>query len=267
VRLPGGSRSAYHAWPERGEGPTEAAWDEALLIDQIRDLHAASDGTSGKPCITAELARKGWTVNHKRVERPTRQGDLQDHRPRRGRSLTKPVEAAPPLPDLLGRAFQPELSDWPGAATPPTSPPQRVGCTWPRPSTWPGDGCWAGPSETDTTPAWSSTRSTPPLPPLPPKDPTSCTAPSSIATLGGLHLGGVLGRVCTTGSPSAGRTRRAWTMLSRRTSSPRSSRTRQPLPVRSRAQARQAIVAWIVLSTPGVGQHMEVCRLSTIGGD
>jgi putative transposase len=115
----GVSRSAYYAWLERGEGPTEADWDEAHLINQIRDLHAASDGTSGEPRITAELARKGWTVNHKRVERLMRQEDLQGHRPRRRRSLTRPDEAAPPLPDLLGRAFQPELPDvaWCGDIT------------------------------------------------------------------------------------------------------------------------------------------------------
>jgi putative transposase len=107
----GVSRSAYYAWLERGEGPTEADWDEAHLINQIRDLHAASDGTSGEPRITAELARKGWTVNHKRVERLMRQEDLQGHRPRRRRSLTRADEAAPPLPDLLGRAFQPQLPD------------------------------------------------------------------------------------------------------------------------------------------------------------
>jgi putative transposase len=115
----GVSRSAYYAWLERGEGPTAAEWDEALLINQIRDLHATSDGTSGEPRITAELARQGWTVNHKRVERLMRQEDLQGHRPRRRRSLTKPDEAAPPLPDLLGRAFQPQLPDvaWCGDIT------------------------------------------------------------------------------------------------------------------------------------------------------
>jgi putative transposase len=115
----GVSRSAYYAWLERGEGPTDAEWDQAHLINQIRELHAASNGTSGEPRITAELSRKGWRVNHKRVERFMREEGLQGHRPRRRRSLTKPDEAAPPLPDLLGRAFQPELPDvaWCGDIT------------------------------------------------------------------------------------------------------------------------------------------------------
>jgi putative transposase len=115
----GVSRSAYYAWLDAGEGPTVAEWDEAHLVDQIRDLHAASDGTSGEPRITAELTRKGWTVNHKRVERLMRQEGLEGHRPRRRRSLTKPDTAAPPLPDLPGRAFQPQLPDvaWCGDIT------------------------------------------------------------------------------------------------------------------------------------------------------
>ena len=113
------SRSAYYVWLERGEGPTDAEWDEAHLIDQIRDLHAASDGTSGEPRITAELVRAGWVVNHKRIARLMRQERLQGYRPRRRRSLTTPDEAAAPLPDLLGRAFQPELPDvaWCGDIT------------------------------------------------------------------------------------------------------------------------------------------------------
>lgn len=115
----GVSRSAYYAWLEKGEGPTDAEWDEALLINQIRKLHAASDGTSGEPRITAELAQAGWMVNHKRTERLMRQEGLQGYRPRRRRSLTKADTAAPPLPDLLGRAFQPALLDtaWCGDIT------------------------------------------------------------------------------------------------------------------------------------------------------
>ena len=57
------SRSAFYAWLNRGEGPTEREWDEALLIDQIRELHAASNGTYGEPRRTAELEEKGWVLN------------------------------------------------------------------------------------------------------------------------------------------------------------------------------------------------------------
>jgi putative transposase len=113
------SRSAFYAWLERGKGPTEAEWDEALLIDQIRELHRASNGTYGEPRMTAELEDKGWVLNRKRTARLMRQERLQGHRPRRRRSLTKADEQAPAIPDLVGRHFQPELLDtvWCGDMT------------------------------------------------------------------------------------------------------------------------------------------------------
>jgi putative transposase len=113
------SRSAFYAWLERGEGPTGAEWDEAHLIDQIRELHAASNGTYGEPRMTAELADKGWVFNRKRIARLMRQERLQGYRPRRRRSLTKADEGAPPIPDLVGRQFRPELLDtvWCGDIT------------------------------------------------------------------------------------------------------------------------------------------------------
>jgi putative transposase len=115
----GVSRSAFYAWLERGEGPSEREWDEAHLINQIRDIHAASKGTYGEPRITAELADDGWVLNRKRTARLMREEGLQGHRPRRRRSLTKPDEGAAPIPDLVGRAFQPELLDtvWAGDIT------------------------------------------------------------------------------------------------------------------------------------------------------
>jgi putative transposase len=115
----GVSRSAFYSWLERGEAPTEAEWDEALLINEIRGIHAASTGTYGEPRITAELEDKGWVVNRKRTARLMRQERLQGHRPRRRRSLTKADEAAPPIPDLVGRGFQPTRLDtaWCGDIT------------------------------------------------------------------------------------------------------------------------------------------------------
>jgi putative transposase len=48
-----------------------------------------------------------------------REEGLQGHRPRRRRSLTKPDQDAPPIADLVGRAFQPSLLDtvWAGDIT------------------------------------------------------------------------------------------------------------------------------------------------------
>lgn len=113
------SRSAFYAWLDKDESPTDAEWDEALLINQIRDLHRASDGTYGEPRMTAELVDKGWVLNRKRTARLMRQERLRGHRPRRRRSLTKADEQAPTIPDLVGRTFQPSLLDtvWCGDMT------------------------------------------------------------------------------------------------------------------------------------------------------
>lgn len=113
------SRSAFYAWLQRGEGPTEAEWDEAHLINEIYAIHRASDATYGEPRMTSELTDKGWVINRKRTARLMRQEGLQGHRPRRRRSLTRPDRDAPTIPDLVGRAFQPELLDtvWCGDIT------------------------------------------------------------------------------------------------------------------------------------------------------
>jgi putative transposase len=115
----GVSRSAFYAWLERPAGPTVAEWDEAHLINEIRDIHAASSGTYGEPRITVELADKGWVINRKRTARLMRENRIRGHRPRRRRSLTKADEHAPTIPDLVGRQFQPRLLDtvWCGDIT------------------------------------------------------------------------------------------------------------------------------------------------------
>jgi putative transposase len=61
--------------------------------------------------MTRQLRREGWTVNRKRVARLMRDQGLHGHRPRRRRSLTKPDQAAPPIPDLVGRLFDPDQPD------------------------------------------------------------------------------------------------------------------------------------------------------------
>jgi putative transposase len=107
-RAAGVSRSAFYAWLDKGEGATVRQWDEAHLINEIRDLHAASDGVNGEPRVTADLAERGWVVNRKRTARLMRENGLRGHRPRRRRSLTRADAGAPAIPDLVGRNFQPE---------------------------------------------------------------------------------------------------------------------------------------------------------------
>jgi putative transposase len=69
--------------------------------------------------VHAELRRRGWRVNHKRVERLMAANGIVGHRPRRRRGRTKPDPSRPPAPDLLGRLFDPDRPDvaWCGDLT------------------------------------------------------------------------------------------------------------------------------------------------------
>ena len=81
------------------QGPADRHWEEAELVSEIGRIHARSRGTYGAPRIHAELRRRGWTVNHKRVERLMRAHGIVGYRPRRRRSLTK--QDTPPRPPRI----------------------------------------------------------------------------------------------------------------------------------------------------------------------
>ena len=105
----GVTRSAYYAWVARAtQRASEHDREEARLVSEIRGIHARSRGVYGSPRVIAELGRRGWSVNHKRVERLMRAYGIVGYRPRRRRSLTKPDVGTAPAPDLLGRLFDPE---------------------------------------------------------------------------------------------------------------------------------------------------------------
>jgi putative transposase len=116
----GVSRSAFYAWGARAQQrPSPAERQEATLVAEIRTIHRQSSQTYGSPRVHAELRRRGWKVNHKRVERLMATHGIIGHRPRRRRSLTKADTAAAPAPDLLGRLFDPDRPDvaWCGDVT------------------------------------------------------------------------------------------------------------------------------------------------------
>ena len=116
----GVTRSAYYAWTTRAaQGPSGHDLEEARLVSEIHRIHTRSGGTYGVPRVHAELRRRGWTTNHKRVERLMRGHGIVGYRPRRRRSLTKPDAGAAPTPDLLGRLFNPDRPDvaWCGDVT------------------------------------------------------------------------------------------------------------------------------------------------------
>jgi putative transposase len=108
----GVTRSAYDAWTTRAaQKPSERHRQEARLVSEIRRIHTPSHGTYGAPRVTAELRRRGWASNHKRVERLLRTQGIVGWRPHRRRSLTKPDAGAATAPDLLGRLFDPDRPD------------------------------------------------------------------------------------------------------------------------------------------------------------
>jgi putative transposase len=116
----GVARSAYYAWVARAtQRASEHDREEAGLVSEIRGIHARSRGVYGSPRVIAELGQRGWSVNHKRVERLMRVHGIVGHRPRRRRSLTRPDAGAAPAPDLLGRLFDPDQPDvaWCGDVT------------------------------------------------------------------------------------------------------------------------------------------------------
>ncbi len=114
------SRQAFHDWQAaEAAGPNEAKLAELALVEAIRAIHDEFDGTYGEPRISEELARRGWKVNHKRIERLMRlHGIAGVHKPAKVRT-TIPAEDAPPLPDLIGRRFVPGRPDvaWVGDIT------------------------------------------------------------------------------------------------------------------------------------------------------
>lgn len=113
------STTAYYQWAAgQTHQPTDGQQADARLLEEIRAIHA-TDQTIGAPRMTAELARRGWKANHKRVARLMRLDGLAGYRPHRRISTTVRDEGEPPIPDLVGRMFNPARPDtaWCGDLT------------------------------------------------------------------------------------------------------------------------------------------------------
>ena len=101
------SRSGYYDWLSRP--PSERDWDDAHLLDEIRDVHAASRATYGAPRVHAELKLgRGHRIGRKRVARLMRTAGIQGicHR-RKGRHRPAPAVHE----DLVQRKFIAEAPD------------------------------------------------------------------------------------------------------------------------------------------------------------
>lgn len=101
------STSSYYDWLVKlAAGPSAAEWDDALLINEMREVHDQLDDSYGSPRMTDELRDRGFCANHKRVERLMAANGIyaKDGRRKKVRT-TIPDVSAPPLPDLVGRDF------------------------------------------------------------------------------------------------------------------------------------------------------------------
>ena len=98
--------ASYDFCAKLAAGPSAAEWEEALVINEMREIHAHLDDTYGSPRLTSELRRRGYCVNHKRTERLMAENGIvaTDGRRKKVRT-TIPDISAPPLPDRIRRDF------------------------------------------------------------------------------------------------------------------------------------------------------------------
>jgi transposase InsO family protein len=114
------STSGFYDWAARvAAGPSAAQLDDAAVLERIRVAHRTSRGRYGQPRITAQLARDGTPVNHKRVERLMATNAITGRCGRRKIRTTMRDPAAALSSDLVNRCFaQTELDMlWIGDAT------------------------------------------------------------------------------------------------------------------------------------------------------
>jgi putative transposase len=103
-RAVGVSPSWFYKWRQRGPTPREAR--RVRLDAAVRHAFDVSGGRYGSPRVLADLVEAGWRVSKKSVEASmARQGLVARPTRRRGRFLTRPDKAAPPVPDLVKRDF------------------------------------------------------------------------------------------------------------------------------------------------------------------
>jgi putative transposase len=104
ARVLGVSSSGYHDWLDRLPSRREQA--NAVLLEQVRAIHAMSDTSYGVPRMVAQLAREGIIVNKKRVERLMRAAGLKGISRRRGWCVTtRRDHDAKVSADLVKRQF------------------------------------------------------------------------------------------------------------------------------------------------------------------
>jgi transposase InsO family protein len=97
------SRAAYYTH-RRGELSPRAC-EDAVLLEEITQVHAESNGTYGAPRVHAELAAAGRRHSRKRIARLMRTAGLAGKTPTRWRTTTVPDPVAALPDDLIRREF------------------------------------------------------------------------------------------------------------------------------------------------------------------
>jgi putative transposase len=109
-RVLGVNRTSFHGWERRA--PSDRALQDAFLIEKIKQIHAASDGTYGARRIHAELRiEHGIHVGRKRVERLMNAAGISGLLPRKRRRTTVRLPGVKVAPDLVERDFRPNGPD------------------------------------------------------------------------------------------------------------------------------------------------------------
>ncbi len=101
------ARSSFYEW--RNRVPSKRAVDDAVLAEEIVNIHRASQGTYGAPRIHGQLRHHGRRVGRKRVARLMATHGLVGVHGRRKWRRGRPSTA--PAPDLLQRDFTAEAPD------------------------------------------------------------------------------------------------------------------------------------------------------------
>lgn len=100
------SRAAYYQRVDAA--PTRRQLSDAELLEQVKKIHAESDGTYGSPRVHRELRDRGVHVGRRRVARLMQEAGLEGRCKRRWRKTTVPdPEAEQKAVDLIRREFGP----------------------------------------------------------------------------------------------------------------------------------------------------------------
>jgi putative transposase len=103
-RVLGANRTSFHAWERRA--PSDRALYDLWLTEQIKQIHAASEGTYGAPRVHADLRLgHGVRVGEKRVARLMACEGLQGIPVPRTVRTTVRVRGVRCAPDLVERDF------------------------------------------------------------------------------------------------------------------------------------------------------------------